>query len=126
MNWLQTIREHLNLSQEELAQYLAISVHMLQSVEQDRRQLPKESIKAAQEMYSAVKDAAARPLRIDPEPPTIEQIRRVGRLHRRYSRRLEQYTRKLEGMKAPALASVFTNFRFSLLTNPIAQMIWCV
>lgn len=104
MHWIQTIRENLELSQAELAHYLRLSVDMIKSVETDRRELPYDSLQPAITLYQAMKDVPARgPASSDPGDlvvvATDHRVKRVKRLHREYSRKLERYAGKLEEMQ---------------------------
>lgn len=56
MHWIQTIRESLELSREELAHYLQLSVHTVVSVENDRRRLPIDSLLPSLTLFNIVKD----------------------------------------------------------------------
>lgn len=66
MHWIQTVRENLQLTQEEIATYLRLSVDMIKSVEGGRRQLPTESMAPAMAIYNAMKDCQARGRRLIP------------------------------------------------------------
>lgn len=99
MHWIQTVRENLQLSQEELAIYLRLSVDMVKSVEVGRRQLPFESMAPAIAIHDAMKDCQARGPTGDATTSERDHLRELKRLHNKYRRRLEDAIDKLEKMK---------------------------
>ena len=56
MHWIQTLRKQLNITQEELGQYLQLSLNTIKSVEVGRRSLPPESLLAAAALFDAIKN----------------------------------------------------------------------
>lgn len=107
---IQTIREQLELTRKELSFYLVLSPHMIKSVEMGRRQLPMESMAAVAALYQAMMDVQKHGPINDP-PMDHQQIRRMKRLHRKCSRRLDRSAAKLEKMKK-SYASACNSLRF--------------
>ena len=106
MHWIQTIRAQLEISQEELAVYLGVSLHTLQSVEQGRRNLPFRSMQPAMIAFQAVVAA-----RTDEPPkgftePTDEQLQRKKHPYRQYHRTLARCQRRLEAMQRAHASAV--------------------
>jgi DNA-binding transcriptional regulator YiaG len=107
MHWIQTIRETLALSQEELARYLQLSVHMIQSVEQGRRQLPFESMRAAISIYNAMKDQRVHNVPVDAPLKTDNHIKRLKRLHRDCCNKLDRHMKKHDQMQRSYISACF-------------------
>jgi DNA-binding XRE family transcriptional regulator len=100
MHWIQTIRTQLGLTQEELAHYLHISLHTMQSVEQGRRSLPPESLTAAMALFDAIRNAHVNRISKEAKPPASHQhMRQARQVHRICCRKLERCITRLESMK---------------------------
>jgi transcriptional regulator with XRE-family HTH domain len=99
MHWIQTIREHLKISQKDLAGYLGLSPHMLQSVELERRRLPLTSLRPAMILYETIMTAQARSTGVDASPATGRDLRHTKRLHHQCRRKLSRCKQRLENMQ---------------------------
>lgn len=98
MHWIQTLRKDLKLTQHELAAYLRVSVHTIQSMEQCRRELPFKSMGAAIALFNAVKAGKARPVNDPPPEADSRTQRQLKGLHRRCRHRLVLCAEKLQKM----------------------------
>jgi transcriptional regulator with XRE-family HTH domain len=98
MHWIQTIRAHLKISQEELAGYLGLSLHTLQSVEQGRRQLPINSLRPAMIIFQAIITSQAGKSQRG-FVATDHYTKRRKLLHHQYHRKLNRCELKLETMQ---------------------------
>jgi transcriptional regulator with XRE-family HTH domain len=96
MYWLKTIREHLQLSQGELAGYLGLSLHTIKSVEMGRRQLPIPTMNAALVIFNAVKESS---LNARPRKFTHVQVQNKKHELRTCMMRLERNGEKLSDMQ---------------------------
>jgi transcriptional regulator with XRE-family HTH domain len=101
MHWLQTIREHLQLSQGELAHYLGLSRHTIKSVEIGRRQLPFSSMNAALIIFNAIKDSSLNAAARDALPQTVDpsHVQQKKRHLRVCALKLARCMRKLDAMR---------------------------
>jgi transcriptional regulator with XRE-family HTH domain len=96
----QSTREQLGLSQEDLAGYLGISLHMLESVELGRRYLPRASEQTAVDLINAVINRQRTPpVNHTPAPPADYQIQLVNRLYRKCTIKLNRRISKLEKLQ---------------------------
>lgn len=99
MHWIQTIRQDLGLTQNELAGYLELSVHTVQSIEQGRRELPFKSMRIAIALYNAMNEGRTRSLH-DPSPEADHQAqRKLKGLQRRCRHKLVLCREKLQKMQ---------------------------
>ena len=93
----------MKISQEDLARYLGLSWHMLQSVELERRQLPLASLRQAMILFKVIADLQTRGFAADATlsagAHTGEHARRIKRLHGQCRSRLTRCERKLEAMR---------------------------
>lgn len=97
MHWIQTIREVLQLSREELAQYLQISSHTIVSVENNRRPLPIDSLLPAITLYNVIKDCNKQAGFTKPRlTETIPRPYDKKTIHGQRFRRLDKYSRKFK------------------------------
>jgi transcriptional regulator with XRE-family HTH domain len=99
MHWIQNIRAHLKISQEELAGYLGLSQHMLQSVELGRRQLPISSLRPAMVIFQAIMASKAGDITRGFVTTPDQRSRRRRLLYNQYHRKLVQCERRLEDMQ---------------------------
>jgi hypothetical protein len=96
----QSTREQLGLSQEDLAAYLGISLHMLESVELGRRYLSRDCEPHAVDLIHAVINRQRKPpVNHTPAPPADYQIQHVNRLYRKCTIKLNRRISKLEKMQ---------------------------
>ena len=87
MHWIQTIRENLGLTQSEIAHYLQLSIHTIQSIELNRRNLPLNTLMPAMALYKAVADVHAN------GPVSSISLDETSRKHQQnqlYNKRLRQ------------------------------------
>jgi transcriptional regulator with XRE-family HTH domain len=129
MHWVQTIRVHLKISQEELATYLGLSLHTLQSVEQGRRQLPLTSMRPAMIIFQAITVSRAS----DPGSGFVmkadHHARHRKRLHSQYHRKLNQCACRLEAMQrsyatGTANLTIYLHLAQSLSEDDTARRKW--
>jgi transcriptional regulator with XRE-family HTH domain len=100
MYWLQTIREHLHLSQEELAGYLGLSLHTIKSVETGRRPLPMDTLHAALVIFNAIKDSALGTAAGNVSEKAEEHhLQHTRRHHRHCCRKLARHLARLDSMQ---------------------------
>jgi len=123
MYWLKTIREHLQLSQGELAGYLGLSLHTIKSVEMGRRQLPFSTMNAALVIFNAVKESAlnAAARQATPPKPTHVQVQRKKHYLRTCMISLERNSLRLHEMQkcyAQASSSLDTYQRLVQALTP--------
>jgi DNA-binding XRE family transcriptional regulator len=107
MHWIQTLREQLQITQEELGYYLQLSHHTIRSVEQGRRPLPPESLVAAAALFDAVRNASLSPVTIDLPTPTLRHHTSRAKLHKQCCRRLDRSVGQLDKMKKSHAAACF-------------------
>lgn len=109
MHWIETIREHMQISREELSFYLQLSVHTIQSVELGRRSLPPDSLVAAAALYDAVRNAQVNQV-ATPQTPHVphQHIRHTKKLHHQWRRKLDRSVNKLEDMKKSHATACFS------------------
>jgi transcriptional regulator with XRE-family HTH domain len=119
MHWIKTIREHLELSREDLALYLGLSPHMIQSVEQGRRQLPWGNMGAALAIYNTIRDLKTRRVASVYLPAAENHQRRMKRLHRQCCRKLNRITEKLEAMQRAHASACFRLGVYQQLTGSL-------
>lgn len=100
MNWIQSLRQQLQITQEELGRYLQVSHHTVKSVEQGRRSLPPDSVIAAAALFDAVKNAPlTRAARDSHRPASHRHTRRAKQMHQKYCRKLDRSVDQLDKMK---------------------------
>jgi transcriptional regulator with XRE-family HTH domain len=123
MYWLKTIREHLQLSQGELAGYLGLSLHTIKSVEMGRRQLPFSTMNAALVIFNAVKESSLNAAERNATPPKLThvQVQRKKHYLRTCMMSLERNSMKLHDMQkchAQASSSLDTYQRLVQALTP--------
>jgi transcriptional regulator with XRE-family HTH domain len=99
MHWLQTIRQHLQLSQGELAGYLGLSLDAIKSVEMGRRQLPMTSLRPAMIIFQTIVVSQAGDSANNLVRKTDPHARRRKHLRDQYQRRLNLCECRLEAMQ---------------------------
>jgi transcriptional regulator with XRE-family HTH domain len=119
MHWIQTIREHLELSQEEFARYLRLSPYMIQSVELGRRQLPVVSMRAALAVYNVIKNLQVHGTTNDHSSAADHHLRNVKRFHGQCCRKLDQCAHKLEAMQKSYASACFRHGVYQLLAQSL-------
>src|SRR5688572_24435623 len=97
---LRFIREQLGITRDDLALYLGLSLNMVKSIEDDRRQTPKYCEDAVAALVDAITVGQAVKPTGKPTPATSNQIRQLKRRHLKFSIRLRKYTERLEKMQA--------------------------
>ena len=108
MHWIQSIRQHLQLSQRDLAVYLGVSVDLIKSVEGGRRQLPLTSLQPAMTLFQVITESQSRNASVRSRlTKTDHHARRNKLLHIQYRKKLFQCEGNLENIQlAHATASI--------------------
>ena len=121
MHWIQTLREHLQINQEDMSHYLRVSIHTIQSVELGRRSLPAGSLMAAVALFDAIKNAQSTRVAIDlPTQVPHQQMRRAKQLHRQCCRKLERSIGRLDKMKKSHTTACFALGVYQLLAQSLS------
>jgi len=97
---LQSIRQKLKLSRQDLATYLGISPHTVKSIELNRREVPLDHLDEKADLIKVLLDTdLQRQAVAHVAVATPEQLRKIRTLRLTYRRRLNNYTLKLQKMQ---------------------------
>jgi DNA-binding XRE family transcriptional regulator len=120
MHWIQTLREHLQITQEELGHYLQLSINTIKSVEVGRRSLPPESLIAAAALFEAIKNAQVTRVAINSHAPASHHhTRRAKQMHRQCCRKLDRSIDNLDKMKKSHTTACFALGVYQVLAQSL-------
>jgi transcriptional regulator with XRE-family HTH domain len=123
MHWIETIREHLQITREELSFYLQLSVHTVKAVELGRRSLPQETLMAAAALYDEIRNAQIMRVTVDAPPPAFHHMQGAKHMHRQCRRKLDRSVDKLEKMKKSYATACFSLGVYQTLAQSLSAAV---
>lgn len=106
---VKTVRKYLELTREEMAWYLNLSIQMIKSVEINRRQLSFTNIDAVMTIFKAIQDVRTNGPANEPPSAASYYTRQMKRTYRECNHALRRRKYELEQMQ-----STYARERFNL------------